>query len=55
MLVYVAVFDPLPAYRRGIMAALTEVQLESEAPDDLIAWISLAFTAAALIASLKKL
>jgi DNA-binding NarL/FixJ family response regulator len=39
MLVHVAVFDPLPAYRRGIMAALSEAGLDSEAPDDLMTWI----------------
>jgi DNA-binding NarL/FixJ family response regulator len=39
MSVRVAVFDPLPVFRHGLMAALGEVGVRSEAPDDLMAWI----------------
>ena len=35
----VAVFDPLPVFRHGIMAALNDTGFRSEAPDDLLAWI----------------
>src|SRR5829696_6697686 len=40
MLVHVAVSDPLPMYRRGIMATLQEAGFVSEAPDDLMSWIA---------------
>jgi DNA-binding NarL/FixJ family response regulator len=36
--VRIAVLDPLPVYRRGIMATLGEAGLIAEAPDDLFAW-----------------
>lgn len=39
MSVRVAVFDPLPVFRLGVMAALGDVGLRSEAPEDLLAWI----------------
>jgi DNA-binding NarL/FixJ family response regulator len=39
MPVRVAVSDPLPVYRRGIMATLGEAGFHPEAPDDLLAWI----------------
>ncbi len=38
MRVRVAVSDPLPVYRRGVMATLGEAGFTSEAPDDLLAW-----------------
>jgi DNA-binding NarL/FixJ family response regulator len=40
MSVRIAVSDPLPAFRYGIMAALGDAGFESEAPDDLLAWIN---------------
>jgi hypothetical protein len=39
MFVRIAVFDPLPLFRHGVMAALREVGLGGEAPDDLFGWI----------------
>jgi DNA-binding NarL/FixJ family response regulator len=39
MFVRVAVFDPLPVLRRGIMATLHEAGFRAEEPDDLKAWI----------------
>ena len=45
----VAVSDPVPAYRRGLMAALEEDGLCSEAPDDLEEWASAPGRRAALI------
>jgi len=39
MFVRVAVFDPLPVFRRGIMATLGEAGFQVEAPEDLRAWI----------------
>jgi DNA-binding NarL/FixJ family response regulator len=39
MLVRVAVFDPLPVFRYGLMEALGDVGVRSEAPDDLMAWV----------------
>jgi DNA-binding NarL/FixJ family response regulator len=39
MPVRIAVSDPLPVYRRGIMATLGEAGFYPEAPDDLLAWI----------------
>jgi DNA-binding NarL/FixJ family response regulator len=39
MFVRVAVFDPLPVFRRGIIATLSEAGFQVEAPDDLRAWI----------------
>jgi DNA-binding NarL/FixJ family response regulator len=38
MSIRIAVFDPLPAYRRGIMASLDEAGLQPEAPRDLLEW-----------------
>jgi DNA-binding NarL/FixJ family response regulator len=38
MFVRLAVSDPLPVYRQGVMAALGEAGFESEAPDDLLEW-----------------
>jgi DNA-binding NarL/FixJ family response regulator len=35
----IAISDPLPVFRRGIMAALGDIGLSSESPDDLLAWI----------------
>jgi DNA-binding NarL/FixJ family response regulator len=39
MSVRVAVFDPLPVFRHGIMAALGVGGVGSEAPEDLMTWI----------------
>jgi DNA-binding NarL/FixJ family response regulator len=39
MSVRIAVFDPLPLYRSGILAALSGGSVEPEAPDDRLAWI----------------
>lgn len=39
MLMRIAVADPLPVFRRGVMQILREAGYESEAPDDLLAWI----------------
>ena len=39
MSVRVAVFDPLPVFRHGIMAALSVSGVGSEAPEDLMTWI----------------
>jgi DNA-binding NarL/FixJ family response regulator len=41
MRIRVAVWDPLPVYRRGIMATLNDVGLQvdgPEEPDDIVAW-----------------
>jgi DNA-binding NarL/FixJ family response regulator len=40
MSVRIAVSDPLPTFRYGIMAALGDAGFDSEAPDDLMAWIN---------------
>lgn len=39
MSVRVAVFDPLPVFRHGIMAALGVGGVGSEAPEDLMTWV----------------
>lgn len=39
MFVRIAVFDPLPVFRHGIITTLREAGLGSEAPDDLFAWV----------------
>ncbi len=39
MSVRIAVLDPLPVFRHGIMAALGDAGYRSETPDDLMAWI----------------
>ena len=39
MSIPVAVCDPLPLYRRGLLAAVDEAGLESEDPEDLDAWL----------------
>jgi DNA-binding NarL/FixJ family response regulator len=36
--VRVAVLDPLPVYRRGLVATLVEADVIVEGPDDLLAW-----------------
>ena len=38
MSIRIAVFDPLPVYRRGIVAALGDAGLIAEAPDDPLEW-----------------
>src|SRR3954454_16159526 len=39
MLVRIAVADPLPVFRRGIVEILRDAGFESETPDDLLAWV----------------
>ena len=39
MFVRIAVFDPLPLVRYGIVAALRDAGLNGETPDDILAWI----------------
>ncbi|MBG0568450.1 response regulator transcription factor [Actinoplanes aureus] len=39
MFVRIAVADPLPVFRRGVMAILRDAGFETEAPDDLVAWV----------------
>jgi DNA-binding NarL/FixJ family response regulator len=39
MTVRVAVSDPLPVFRRGIMAILGDAGFDPEAPDDLMTWL----------------
>jgi DNA-binding NarL/FixJ family response regulator len=39
MPVHIAVSDPLPVFRRGMIATLGEAGFDSETPDDLLAWI----------------
>ena len=39
MPIRIAVSDPLPVYRRGIMATLGEAGFDPEAPDDLLTWV----------------
>jgi hypothetical protein len=38
--VRIAVWDPLPIYRRGMMTALADAGFSSEEPEDLLAWSS---------------
>jgi DNA-binding NarL/FixJ family response regulator len=38
MFVQIAVADPLPIFRRGVMAVLRDAGFDSEAPDDPLAW-----------------
>ncbi|MEV0135669.1 response regulator transcription factor [Dactylosporangium sp. NPDC050688] len=38
MSVRVAIRDPLPLFRRGIAAALHDIDIAPDAPDDLLAW-----------------
>jgi DNA-binding NarL/FixJ family response regulator len=39
MSVRIAVFDPLPVYRHGIMTILREAGLSGESPNDVFAWM----------------
>jgi DNA-binding NarL/FixJ family response regulator len=39
MSIRIAVSDPLPLFRRGVMAILGDAGYELEAPEDLLAWI----------------
>jgi len=39
MFVRIAVFDPLPVYRYGMVATLRDAGLGSETPDDLFRWV----------------
>ena len=39
MPVHIAVSDPLPAYRRGMLATLNEAGFDSETPPDLLDWV----------------
>lgn len=38
MFTRIAVFDPLPVFRRGVLATLGETGFDAETPDDLLAW-----------------
>lgn len=40
MLVRIAVADPLPVFRHGLKEILRGAGFESEAPDDLVAWVN---------------
>jgi DNA-binding NarL/FixJ family response regulator len=37
--VQIAISDPLPAFRRGLMATLGDIGFSSESPGDLLSWI----------------
>ncbi|MBO3742628.1 response regulator transcription factor [Actinoplanes flavus] len=39
MLVRIAVADPLPVFRHGVVEILRDAGFESETPDDLLAWV----------------
>jgi DNA-binding NarL/FixJ family response regulator len=39
MSVRIAVMDPLPIYRRGMLATLGDLGFEPETPEDLLAWV----------------
>ncbi|MFI5845617.1 hypothetical protein ACIA8K_38525 [Catenuloplanes sp. NPDC051500] len=39
MLVRIAVADPLPVFRHGVVEILRDAGFESEAPDDIFAWV----------------
>lgn len=39
MSVRIAVLDPLPVFRHGVMAALGDAGFRSETPEDLMAWV----------------
>lgn len=39
MIARIAISDPLPAFRRGVMAILREAGFDAEAPNDLLAWV----------------
>ena len=38
MFTRIAVFDPLPVFRRGVLATLGEAGFDAETPGDLLAW-----------------
>ncbi|NMO57747.1 response regulator transcription factor [Actinoplanes sp. TBRC 11911] len=39
MFIRIAVFDPLPVYRRGVLAILGDAGFDADTPDDLLAWL----------------
>jgi DNA-binding NarL/FixJ family response regulator len=39
MSVRIAISDPLPVFRRGVMATLRDAGFDTDAPDDLMAWV----------------
>ena len=39
MVARIAISDPLPAFRRGVMAILRDAGYDAEAPTDLLAWV----------------
>jgi DNA-binding NarL/FixJ family response regulator len=53
MRVRIAVADPLPIFRRGVMEILRDAGFEPEAPDDLLAWIDDRQTKALIISLLS--
>ena len=38
MFIRIAVFDPLPVFRRGVLATLGDAGFDADSPDDLMAW-----------------
>src|SRR5690242_19168350 len=53
MVVRIAVTDPLPVFRRGVMAILRDAGLEPEAPADPLAWVDGRQTAALIVTLLS--
>src|SRR5688500_18020721 len=53
MVVRIAVTDPLPVFRRGVMAILRDAGFEPEAPDDPMAWLQERQTAALIVTLLS--
>jgi DNA-binding NarL/FixJ family response regulator len=39
MFIRIAVFDPLPVFRRGVLAILGDAGFDADSPDDLLAWL----------------
>jgi len=54
MAVRIAVTDPLPVFRRGVMAILRDAGFEPEAPDDPLAWADSRQTAALIVTLLSE-
>jgi DNA-binding NarL/FixJ family response regulator len=54
MVVRIAVTDPLPVFRRGVMAILREAGYEPEAPEDPLAWTDNRQTAALVVTLLSE-
>lgn len=53
MVVRIAVTDPLPVFRRGVMSILRDAGFEPEAPDDPLAWAHERQTAALIVTLLS--